>query len=225
MLQVDSEATRDEIKAAYRSLAKRYHPDRYQGDKSFAEQKMKAINEAYSVLSDINQRRTYDRQCQSAAEQYTPTANQSAYQNATKKTYRNASDYQRTTSSDSGQATTVKTAYAGMSNGLVFKLITTIISLCLVFLPVIGDKELHWSDMFVWAFPVLLFGTGKGLFSDASHLIGKIGIVFLQLIMPLCGYIATYFIREYTFGNSLLFLAIVYGGGYLSYLIGRSLVN
>ena len=40
--------------------AKKYHPDVYIGDKSFAEEKMKAINEAYSVLSDSDKRSAYD---------------------------------------------------------------------------------------------------------------------------------------------------------------------
>ncbi len=60
ILGVSEDATEDEIKKAYRRLAKRYHPDRNPGDKS-AEEQFKLINEAYEVLSDREKRRQYDR--------------------------------------------------------------------------------------------------------------------------------------------------------------------
>lgn len=59
ILGVSPEATPEEIKAAYRELAKKYHPDRNPGD-SMAEAKMKEVNEAYSTLSDPQKRQEYD---------------------------------------------------------------------------------------------------------------------------------------------------------------------
>src|ERR671932_2772427 len=53
-------ATEAEIKSAYRKLAVRYHPDKNPGDHE-AEEKFKEAAEAYSVLSDAEQRRRYDR--------------------------------------------------------------------------------------------------------------------------------------------------------------------
>ena len=50
------------IKAAYRALAQRYHPDRFAGDASFAKSKMEALNEAYAVLSNPQKREKHDRQ-------------------------------------------------------------------------------------------------------------------------------------------------------------------
>lgn len=50
------------IKAAYKALAQRYHPDRFKGDKEFAKGKMEALNEAYRVLSDPVLRKAYDRE-------------------------------------------------------------------------------------------------------------------------------------------------------------------
>ena len=59
-LGVEKTATPEEIKKAYRTLAKKYHPDRARGDKS-AEEKFKAINEANEVLSDPVKRKKYDQ--------------------------------------------------------------------------------------------------------------------------------------------------------------------
>lgn len=59
VLQVPETATAQEIKTAYRKLAFEYHPDRTGGDVKSAD-RMKAINEAYAVLSDVDKRRQYD---------------------------------------------------------------------------------------------------------------------------------------------------------------------
>ena len=60
VLGVGRNATDDEIKKAYRSLARQHHPD-VREDKSAAEQRFKEINEAYAVLSDRRKREQYDR--------------------------------------------------------------------------------------------------------------------------------------------------------------------
>lgn len=59
-LGVSKTATQDEIKKAYRKLARKYHPDMNQGNKT-AEEKFKEINEAHEVLSDPAKREKYDR--------------------------------------------------------------------------------------------------------------------------------------------------------------------
>jgi curved DNA-binding protein CbpA len=48
------------IRAAYKALAQRYHPDKYQGDASTAKRLMQDINEAYSILSDAAKKNDYD---------------------------------------------------------------------------------------------------------------------------------------------------------------------
>ena len=60
VLGVGKQATSDEIKKAYRVLAKKYHPDMNPGDKE-AEVKFKEANEAYEVLSDAEKRQKYDQ--------------------------------------------------------------------------------------------------------------------------------------------------------------------
>lgn len=59
ILGVDKKATPEQIKAAYRKLAMKYHPDRNQGDAEAAE-KFKEINEANETLSDEQKRAAYD---------------------------------------------------------------------------------------------------------------------------------------------------------------------
>ena len=60
VLGVNKNSTDDEIKKAYRKLARKYHPDLHPDDPN-AEAKMKEINEAYSVLGDKEERARYDR--------------------------------------------------------------------------------------------------------------------------------------------------------------------
>lgn len=68
VLGVSKSATDDELKKAYRKLAKKYHPDTNPGDKE-AEAKFKEASEAYAVLSDADKRRQYDQFGHAAFEQ------------------------------------------------------------------------------------------------------------------------------------------------------------
>ena len=60
MLGVAKGASDEDIKKAYRKLARQYHPDRNPGDKQ-AETHFKEVQDAYDVLSDKAKRQQYDR--------------------------------------------------------------------------------------------------------------------------------------------------------------------
>ncbi|WP_448384666.1 DnaJ domain-containing protein [Desulfosoma sp.] len=59
ILGVSRGASLDEIRKAYRTLARRHHPDRNEGDPA-CEERLKEINEAYSVLGDPEKKKAYD---------------------------------------------------------------------------------------------------------------------------------------------------------------------
>ena len=60
LLEVSKSSDKSTIKKAYRQMAMKYHPDKNPGDNE-AEEKFKAINEAYQVLSDEEKRAIYDK--------------------------------------------------------------------------------------------------------------------------------------------------------------------
>ncbi len=59
VLGVPEDAAEDDLKLAYRKLAKKYHPDANPGDRE-CEKRFQAINEAYSILSSPEKRKKYD---------------------------------------------------------------------------------------------------------------------------------------------------------------------
>ncbi|KAK8915231.1 hypothetical protein H634G_08110 [Metarhizium anisopliae BRIP 53293] len=61
ILGVDKQATNKQLKAAYKKLAVKFHPDKRNGDEESAHQKLVELSEAYEVLSDAELRQIYDR--------------------------------------------------------------------------------------------------------------------------------------------------------------------
>merc|ERR1712198_625349 len=59
IMGLNEKATKDEVKAKFRELSKKYHPDKNKGDET-AEQKMQEINMANDVLSSVGRRKGYD---------------------------------------------------------------------------------------------------------------------------------------------------------------------
>lgn len=62
MLEISETASEEVVRMAYKALARKYHPDVYSGDPLIAEEKMKQLNEAYSVLGNCERRKEYDAQ-------------------------------------------------------------------------------------------------------------------------------------------------------------------
>ena len=60
ILELNKNATPDEIKKAYKKFAFKYHPDRNIDNKDASEKKFSEINEAYSILSDPVKKKEYD---------------------------------------------------------------------------------------------------------------------------------------------------------------------
>ena len=79
ILGVSKNATADEIKKAYRTLAFKYHPDRNPGNAE-AEEKFKQISAAYDVLGDEAKRRNYDLGGYSSENAYSNSSTQQQYQ-------------------------------------------------------------------------------------------------------------------------------------------------
>lgn len=62
VLGVKSDSTQEEIKKAYRKLAKKYHPDNYQGNPEEGKRLFAEVNAAYEILADSAKRARYDRE-------------------------------------------------------------------------------------------------------------------------------------------------------------------
>ena len=62
VLQISRHSSADNIKAAYRTMCKRYHPDTYHGSRAVAERNIRLINEAYGVLRHPADKARYDAQ-------------------------------------------------------------------------------------------------------------------------------------------------------------------
>jgi curved DNA-binding protein len=85
LLGVNKNASADEIKKAYRLLARKYHPDLNPGDKT-AEAKFKEITEANEILSDVDKRNQYDRFGQYWKQSEQPKANSRSHSNTNTRT-------------------------------------------------------------------------------------------------------------------------------------------
>ena len=82
ILEVSRKASKEIIEKAYKTLAKKYHPDLQmtEEDKKIAEEKMKKINEAYSVLGNEEKKAEYDYKLQQEEQNARSTENPTYYQ-------------------------------------------------------------------------------------------------------------------------------------------------
>lgn len=81
LLEVSEKASQEIIEKAYKTLAKKWHPDLQGGpNKALAEEKMKKINNAYSILSDENKRKEYDAKLEEERERLSEPQEEIKYQ-------------------------------------------------------------------------------------------------------------------------------------------------
>ena len=90
ILEVEKNASQEVIEKAYKTLAKKYHPDLQQGDKKYEyAEKLKMINQAYDVLSDSFKREEYNKELQYEFTQpVRPTYNETYVQNSKNREYK-----------------------------------------------------------------------------------------------------------------------------------------
>lgn len=81
LLEVSEKASQEIIEKAYKTLAKKWHPDLQGGpNKALAEEKMKKINNAYNILSDENKRKEYDAKLEEERERLSEPQEEIKYQ-------------------------------------------------------------------------------------------------------------------------------------------------
>ncbi|MEX2541861.1 MAG: DnaJ C-terminal domain-containing protein [Trueperaceae bacterium] len=96
ILEVPRTASQKEIRAAFRKLAAKYHPDRNKGDEQ-AEERFKEVNEAYTVLNDAEKRKVYDRYGSQGGQQpFAPGAGGRVYTNVNPEDVAGFSDFFQT---------------------------------------------------------------------------------------------------------------------------------
>lgn len=94
ILEVSRKASKEVIEKAYKTLAKKYHPDlQTPENKAIAEEKMKKINEAYSILIDESKRQEYDEKLEQIDEQNKVQNNLDEQENNNKAQYNYAQNY------------------------------------------------------------------------------------------------------------------------------------
>ena len=89
ILEIKENASIEVIKAAYKTLAKKYHPDNWSGQEDFANQKFVEIGKAYEVLSDEQLKKQYDEKLRqvknTSSERTTQTHDAHSYEGTTNK--------------------------------------------------------------------------------------------------------------------------------------------
>ncbi len=114
-LGIKRDASQQEIKDAYKKLVKKYHPDVYPGDKTFAEKKTQEINYAYDILSNKESKEAYDEEINPSytytppkynnPESYSYTNYQNQNNNSDFESYKRYADYHRSKIPNSNYST------------------------------------------------------------------------------------------------------------------------
>lgn len=191
ILEVSEKASPEVIRMAYKALCKTYHPDLYQGDKNFAEEKMKQINEAYATLSDETKKRQYDSTLNRQAN-YT----QSPYQQPRQASYSQPKKERPKPKFIKKLFLTLLIASPILTLLMLFCIPTIFVTLILITLTVIAAKRYRRKErftkklplIFLIAYPIIpilfrLVVTFMSV-SDIAYFLYDVGTLTLQL-MPI----------------------------------------
>ena len=118
ILEVSENASKDVIEKVYKVLAKKYHPDlqQTQHDKIIAEEKMKEINEAYSILSDDEKRAKYNQKLEAERRILENKKNSSVNNTANNYTGSYSNNYSNNKSNNSNYSNNYSSNYSNNSN-------------------------------------------------------------------------------------------------------------
>jgi curved DNA-binding protein CbpA len=114
ILEVSRKASKEIIEKAYKTLAKKYHPDlQSEENKKYAEEKMKKINEAYRILSDEQKRAEYDKKLEE--QEQIANQNNNSYNDAESHEYTTNNQYVQYDSNIPNNQATRQGEYSNLS--------------------------------------------------------------------------------------------------------------
>lgn len=130
ILEIPQNSTSEDIRKSYKRLAAKYHPDLYDGDLSFANEKMKSINMAYDTLSNNEKRIAYDAKInEEAFKKKQKSTEQNSYQSHSEKDFDQKNSY---SNSSANYSQDDETSFWGKIKSFVDSIIGLVVLLVII---------------------------------------------------------------------------------------------